>query len=86
MAKREKILEKLLLARSDANFAFADLREVMRHLGFDERIRGDHHIFTKEGIAEIVNLQPRGPKAKVYQARQVRTIILKYKLGERDEH
>lgn len=86
MAKHEKILKKLLLARSDANFAFADLRELMRHLGFDKRIRGDHHIYTKEGIAEIINLQPKGSKAKVYQARQVRAIILKYKLGERDEH
>ncbi len=53
----------------------------MRNLGFDERVRGSHHIFTKEGIEEITNLQPIGSRAKAYQVKQVRGIILKYKLG-----
>ena len=53
----------------------------MRTLGFDERIRGSHHIYSKEGIEEIVNLQPKGSRAKAYQVKQVRGIILKYKLG-----
>lgn len=86
MAKHEKILERLLLGKSDGNIAFADLCGLMQRLGFDERIRGDHHIFTRDGIAEIVNLQPKGSKAKIYQVRQVRNIILKYKIGVRDEH
>jgi hypothetical protein len=51
-------------------------------MGFDERIRGSHHMFRKEGIAEKINLQREGSKAKVYQVRQVRDIILKYKLGD----
>jgi hypothetical protein len=51
------------------------------HLGFEERIRGDHHIYSKEGIEEIINLQPKGAKAKPYQVKQVRFMILKYKLG-----
>jgi hypothetical protein len=55
-------------------------------LGFVERIRGGHHIFTKEGIAEILNLQPRGTQAKAYQVKQVRSIIVQYKLaGESEE-
>ena len=53
----------------------------MRSLGFDERIRGSHHIYSKEGVEEIVNLQPLGSRAKAYQVKQVRGIILKYKLG-----
>jgi predicted RNA binding protein YcfA (HicA-like mRNA interferase family) len=53
----------------------------MRHLGFDERIRGSHHIYTQEGVEEIVNLQPIGSRAKAYQVKQVRGILLKYKLG-----
>jgi len=53
----------------------------MSRLGFQERIKGSHHIFWKEGVAEIINLQPAGSKAKPYQVKQVRTIILKYKLG-----
>jgi len=40
-----------------------------------------HHIFYKEGIEEILNLQPDGAKAKPYQVKQVRGVILKYKLG-----
>jgi hypothetical protein len=86
MAKHENVLQRVLLGRSDANIAFADLRGLLQALGFDERIRGDHHIFTRDGVAEIVNLQPMGSKAKTYQVRQVRGIILKYKLGVRDEH
>ena len=49
--------------------------------GFAERIRGSHHIFSKEGVEEILNLQPKGGKAKAYQVKQVRHVILKYKLG-----
>ncbi len=52
----------------------------MKWLGFEERIRGSHHIFRKEGISEKINLQKDGNKAKPYQVRQVRTILLKYKL------
>ena len=53
--------------------------------GFDERIKGSHHIFTKKGIEEIINIQPIGSKAKAYQVKQVRNLILKYKLGADDE-
>ena len=53
----------------------------MLRLGFDERIRGSHHIFTRDAVAEILNIQPKGVKAKPYQVKQVRHVILKYKLG-----
>ncbi len=54
--------------------------------GFSERIRGDHHIYFKDGVEEILNLQPMGALAKPYQVKQVRGIILKYKLAhESDE-
>jgi hypothetical protein len=49
-------------------------------LGFDERIKGDHHIFTKDGVDEILNLQPKDGKAKPYQVKQVRDVILRYEL------
>ncbi len=51
-------------------------------LGFDERIRGSHHIFTRDGIEEILNLQPKGSKAKPYQVKQVRRVILTYRLAQ----
>jgi hypothetical protein len=53
----------------------------MKHLGFDERIRGSHHIFTKSGVEEILNLQPLGRQAKTYQVKQVRAVIVKYRLA-----
>ena len=56
----------------------------MEYLGFEEHIRGSHHLFDKEGVVEIVNLQSRGGHAKPYQVRQVRRLILKYKLGGDD--
>ncbi len=61
--------------------AFADLCGVVRSLGFNERIRCSHHIFSRPGVDEILNLQPKGAKAKPYQVKQVRNVIIKYKLG-----
>ncbi len=61
-----------------------ELRALMRYLGFEERVRGSHHLLNKEGIVELVNLQSRGGHAKPYQVRQVRQLILKYELGADD--
>jgi hypothetical protein len=54
---------------------------VLERLGFDCRIRGDHFIYTMDGVDEILNIQPSGNKAKPYQVKQVRELILKYQLG-----
>ena len=75
------ILEKVLTGLSDRNIRFGELRNLMLNLGFDERIKGDHHIFTKTGVVEIINLQPlKDGRAKTYQVKQVRSIILRYKI------
>ena len=81
MSKYEKLLIQVLRGASDANIPFDGLCGLMRNLGFDERMHGSHHIYSKEGVEEIVNLQPIGSRAKAYQVKQVRGIILKYKLG-----
>lgn len=81
MSKYEKILFQILQGVSDSNISFNDLCKLLKKLGFDERIRGSHHIFRKEGIVEKINLQRDGSKAKAYQVRQVRNLILKYNLG-----
>lgn len=80
MSRLEKTLEKLLRGGSDANIRFADLRNLLLKLGFEERIKGSHHIFTLEGREAALNLQPDGSKAKAYQVRQVRRIITEHKL------
>jgi hypothetical protein len=41
-----------------------------------------HHIFSQTGIEAILNLQPKQGKAKAYQVKQIRSVILKYQLGE----
>ena len=80
MNEQEKTIQKIMSGRADGNIKFVDLQHVLKYLGFDVRIKGDHFIYTKEGVEEIINIQPVGNKAKNYQVRQVRNIILKYKL------
>ena len=82
MTTLEKTLEKVLRGTSDANIAFSDLVRLLNRLGFTRRIRGSHYIYTKPGIEEILNLQPKGSKAKPYQVKQVRHVILRHKLAE----
>lgn len=81
MSKFDKLILKLLFGGADKNFRFDDLVKVLLTLGFQMRtIGGSHHIFARKGIPEIVNIQPIGNKAKPYQVKQVRELILKYKL------
>jgi hypothetical protein len=82
---RKRVLQQILSGASDANVRFDDLRSLLAGLGFAERVRGDHHIFSKTDVAEILNLQPRGSLAKAYQVRQVRAVIVRYKLAEGTE-
>ena len=81
MVRARKLLARILAGESDANIEFEDLRHILTTLGFRERIRGGHHIFTRAGIKEIINPQPRRDgSAKPYQVRQVRDIITRYQL------
>ena len=80
MSRSRPLLQRILAGRSDANLRFDDLRVLLRELGFIERVRGSHHIFRREGVAERINLQRDNGQAKPYQVRQVRHVILKYGL------
>jgi hypothetical protein len=82
MSKHSKLREKILLAMADANIPFDGVCQLLQRLGFDQSRRGSHHIFFKAGVEEILNLQPKGNNAKPYQVKQVRNVMLKYKLGE----
>jgi predicted RNA binding protein YcfA (HicA-like mRNA interferase family) len=77
---REKFLERLLMGESDANIDFDDLCTLLIDLGFDERIKGSHHVFRRAGVEARINLQRDGKQAKIYQVRQVRAVILTYTL------
>ncbi len=80
MAQHGKLLEHIVMRRGDANVSFAALCSLLIRLGFSERVKGDHHIFTREDVEEILNLQPQAAKAKPYQVAQVRKVIVGYRL------
>jgi predicted RNA binding protein YcfA (HicA-like mRNA interferase family) len=83
MGSAEKTLAKILSGRSDANIALRDLRGLLLRLGFEERTKGGHHLFRKSGVPVLINIQEAGGKAKPYQVRQVRKVILDYKLMDK---
>jgi hypothetical protein len=80
MSRVAKTLKRVLGGASDANINFDDLRALLKHSGFTERVRGSHHIFTQDDVPEILNLQPRGHQAKPYQVKQVRGVLIAYNL------
>lgn len=85
MTKSDDLLVRILRGQSDAAIPFRGLVTLLRRLGFTEHVRGSHHIFTKDGVDEILNLQPRGRHGKSYQVKQVRNVIVRYGLaGESD--
>jgi len=80
MGKYDKLFVSILSGRSDHSIRFTELTHLLLAMGFNERIKGDHYIYYRQDIEEILNLQPKGSQAKAYQVRQVRNVILKYRL------
>ena len=81
MASLPKILASVLSGTADANMRFNDLRRLLDSLGFQHRVKGDHFIYVRTGVAAIINIQPLpGGKAKAYQVKQVRQIITQHGL------
>ena len=85
MSRLAKIFEHIITRRSDTNVAFSDVRLLLHRVGFTERVRGSHHIYTMRGVDEIINLQPKDSLAKAYQVKQVRELLLKYRLTPDEE-
>ncbi len=84
MGKYSKLRERILAGDSDRNIEFSALCQLLIRLGFDERIKGSHHIFTRDDVIEVINLQPKLSKAKAYQVKQIRGILVKYRSGGSD--
>lgn len=81
VTSRAKLLAKILSGRADQNVLFDELVALLRHLDFQVRVAGSHHIFSREDVAEILNLQPRRDgTAKPYQVKQVRHVLTRYRL------
>ena len=56
----EKTLEKLLRGESDTNIRFDEICQLLQAKGFRMRVSGSHHIFSKSGVMERINLQREG--------------------------
>lgn len=84
MPRHDKLLTKVLLGRSDASIRFAELCSLLEALGFEKRTKGSHQVFVKAGVEDQINLQRDGSKAKPYQVRQVRRVLIRYGLGGTD--
>lgn len=82
MSQIVKLYDAVCSGKEDKNFRFSDLQRLLVALGFVlSRVCGDHFIYAKSGVAEIINIQPDkrdSSKAKSVQVRQVRAIIVKY--------
>jgi len=75
-------MQRLLSGKQDQNFSFDDLRAIRSALQFKCHVKGDHFIYVRAGIEEIINIQPKGSQSKPYQVKQVRELVLKYQLGD----
>ncbi len=64
MSQYEKLLHSILSGVSDKNIVFSGLCKILDMIGFDCRVKGDHFIYTKDGVEEIINIQPKGKMAK----------------------
>jgi hypothetical protein len=84
MSKLRKFFERLMRGECDTDIDFTELCGLLTYFSFQERIKGDHHIFTKDGVVEIINLQPVSGQAKPYQVKQVRKLIRAYHLRIQD--
>ena len=85
MGKHEKLLQRILSGRQDKAVVFSETISLLQALGFSMRIKGSHHIFYRDDISEIINIQPDGSKTKAYQVKQIRELIIKYQLEAADE-
>lgn len=75
MKKVKKIFQEVTNISKSSNIKFLEFQKLLEELGFSSRIKGDQFIYYKDGIDEIINIQPDGNSAKPYQVKQVRNII-----------
>ncbi len=70
--------DMLMSGKSDNNIRFQDLRKLLDSMNFGYRVKGDHFIYYRDDIPEIINIQPKGNKAKGYEVKQIRMLFKRY--------
>jgi predicted RNA binding protein YcfA (HicA-like mRNA interferase family) len=75
-----KLLQKAL--SSPENLRFGEVCALARAFGFHlSRVSGSHHIFARQDVRELVNLQDVGGKAKPYPVKQLLDLVERYNLS-----
>ena len=82
MSTYDRTLSQIMGGGSDSNVRFNRLGQLLLRLGFEERVRGSPPIFRRPDVEERINLPRDRSKAKAYQVRQVRAILLRHGLGD----
>lgn len=79
MSRAAKIFEAA--KRNPAGLTFAEAQRLAEAAGWQlARTKGSHHVYSRPGTVEIVDLQPLCNKAKTYQVRQLLALIAKYEI------
>jgi predicted RNA binding protein YcfA (HicA-like mRNA interferase family) len=82
--KKLKLLQRALTGAR--NFQFDEFVMLVEAFGFRlSRVQGSHHIFVRDGIPELLNLQDVKGKAKPYQIRQFLRLVERYNLSLGEE-
>ena len=76
MSKADKVLEKVMSGRNDANISFDEICRMLMKLGYAVHpTKGSHVVFQKG--TDFLNLQNNHGQAKAYQVRQIREQLKK---------
>lgn len=77
----QKTYNDVISGKSDNNIRFTEFRNLIIDLGVDfKNQNGSHMVYYHKGINERMTVQNAGSKAKGYQVRQLRNIIVKHGL------
>ncbi|MFH1049469.1 MAG: type II toxin-antitoxin system HicA family toxin [bacterium] len=76
---KKKLLKKIL--DGSKNIRFNEFVNLIEGFGFIlDRVSGSHHIFKRQDIDEIINIQNVKGEVKPYQIKQFFSIIEKYNI------
>lgn len=77
----KKVYNDVVSGKCDNNIRFADFEKLILDLGFTFKgQKGSHMAFYHNGINERMTIQNDKSKAKGYQVRQLRQIIIEHNL------
>jgi len=77
----EKVYESVISGKADNNIKYTDFQNLIIDLGFGfMRQKGSHTMYYNPKVNEFMNIQQDGSKAKDYQIKQLRDIIIAHDL------